>query len=140
MNPTIRNILAIIAGVAVGSMVNMGILSLTNSIIPPPEGVDPTDFESIKANIHLYEAKHFVMPFLAHALGTLAGALVACLIGVSHYKRLAMVIGFWFLLGGLVMAYLLPHWFAVVDLLLAYIPMALLGWSMVGKQKEENYM
>ncbi len=135
MNPIIRNILAVVAGIAVGSMVNMGILGLSESMVPPPDGVDSTDLESIKANIHLYEIKHFIVPFLAHALGTLVGALVACWIGVSNFKRLAMVIGVWFLLGGMVMAYLIPHWFAALDLLLAYIPMAWLGWSLAGRNK-----
>ena len=44
--------------------------------------------------------KNFVFPFLAHALGTLAGAFVAAKIAASHKMRFALAIGFLFLLGG----------------------------------------
>lgn len=47
MNPTLRNILAIIAGIAAGSVVNMGIVMISGSVIPPPEGVDATTYEGL---------------------------------------------------------------------------------------------
>ena len=53
MNPVLKNILAVIGGIAIGMGVNMGLIILSGSIIPPPEGVDPMNAESIKANIHL---------------------------------------------------------------------------------------
>jgi hypothetical protein len=37
--------------------------------------------------MHLFEPRHFVMPFLAHALGTLAGALAAFLIAATYTGR-----------------------------------------------------
>ena len=61
MNPTIRNILAVIAGLAAGSAVNMGLVMAGANIIPPPAGVDVTDVESIKSAIHLFEFKHFIV-------------------------------------------------------------------------------
>ena len=77
MNPIIRNVLAVIAGLIVGSIVNMGIIAISGSIIPPPEGADVTTMEGLKATMHLFEPRHFIFPFLAHALGTLAGAIIA---------------------------------------------------------------
>lgn len=68
MNPILRNILAVIAGMIVGGMVNMGIVMISGSIIAPPDGVDPENLGSLKANIHLFQPKHFMFPFLAHAL------------------------------------------------------------------------
>lgn len=129
MHPTMRNILAIIAGFVIGGIVNMGLIMLSGSIIPPPAGADLTTPEGIKAAASLLEPKHFIFPFLAHALGTLSGALVASWIAASHKMRLAYVIGLLTLVGGIYAAYLIPAptWFVALDLLVAYIPMAYLG-------------
>ena len=84
MNPIVRNILAVIAGVFFGSVVNMGIIMISGSVIPPPDGADVTTVEGLKQSLHLFEPQHFVMPFLAHAMGTFVGALLASLIAVNH--------------------------------------------------------
>ena len=42
MNPIFKNILAVIAGCVLGSAVNMGIIMVSGSIIPPPDGADVT--------------------------------------------------------------------------------------------------
>ena len=44
---------------------------MSSSLIPPPEGADVTTLEGLKTSMHLFQPKHFLMPFLAHALGTL---------------------------------------------------------------------
>lgn len=77
MHPILRNILAVVAGLIGGSLVNMGIIAISGSLIPPPVDADVTTMEGLKATMHLFEPKHFLMPFLAHALGTLAGAYTA---------------------------------------------------------------
>ncbi|MCA9735694.1 MAG: hypothetical protein H6696_00025 [Deferribacteres bacterium] len=129
MHPIIRNILAVIAGLVIGSAVNMGIIMISGSIIPPPPGVDVTNMESLKTSMHLFQAKHFLFPFFAHALGTLAGAFVAALIAASHKMKFALGIGAFFLIGGITNVFLLPSplWFAVVDIVGAYLPMGWLG-------------
>lgn len=129
MHPTMRNILAIIAGFVIGGMVNMGLIMLSGSIIPPPAGADLTTPEGIQAAASLLEPKHFIFPFLAHALGTLSGAVVAAWIAASNKMRLAYVIGLVTLAGGIYAAYIIPAptWFVALDLLVAYIPMAYLG-------------
>ena len=73
MNPILRNILACLAGIVLGNLVNGGLIHISSSIIPPPNGADTTTVEGLKATMHLFEPKHFLMPFLAHALGTLTG-------------------------------------------------------------------
>jgi len=45
MNPILKNILAITAGILLGSAVNMGIIMISGSIIPPPNGTDVTTTE-----------------------------------------------------------------------------------------------
>lgn len=137
MNPTIKNILAVIAGLIVGSIVNMGIIMISGSIIPPPEGVNPTDMESLKEGMHLFSPKHFLLPFLAHALGTLAGAYLTALIAASHKMKLAVGIGVFFLAGGIANTFMLPAptWFIVVDLVGAYLPMGWLGGKLALRDK-----
>lgn len=129
MSPILRNILAVLAGVLVGSFVNMALIMMSSSVIPLPEGVDPGDMESIKANMPFYQPIQFLMPFLAHALGTLAGAFVTALLAASSHMRLALLIGVVFLVGGIMMVMDLPSpmWFNVLDLTIAYFPTALLG-------------
>ena len=126
MNKTLRNILAIVAGAVVGSVVNMGIIMVSSSIIPPPEGVDNTTVEGLKAGIHLFQPKHFLFPFLAHALGTFVGALLTALIASTRKMLFAMIIGVFFLVGGITNVLMLPSplWFTIVDLAVAYLPMA----------------
>lgn len=129
MNPIVKNILAVITGFVVGSAVNMGIIMSGSSIIPPPEGVDVTNMESLKSSMHLFEPKHFLTPFLAHALGTLAGAFLAALIAATHKMKFALGVGVLFLLGGIANVFMLPSptWFTVLDLAGAYFPMGYLA-------------
>ncbi|MEZ4928442.1 MAG: hypothetical protein R2777_00290 [Chitinophagales bacterium] len=129
----LRNILAVVVGLVVGSYVNMFIIKFGSPYFPLPEGVNPNDMESIKANIHLYSFKHFITPWLAHAVGVLVGAILTAIIAATYKARLALIIGAFFLLGGIAMVYMLPQtpiWFILADLVLAYIPMAWLGGTL----------
>ncbi len=129
MNPILRNILAVIAGAILGGVVNMGIITVSGSIIPPPEGADISTTEGLKESIHLFKPINYLMPFFAHALGTLVGAFLAAKIAASHKMTFALVIGFFFLIGGISMVFMVPSptWFNVLDLIIAYIPMAWIG-------------
>lgn len=129
MNPVLRNVLAVIAGLLNGGFVNGLTLNIGMNLFPPPEGVDLNNLESIKDNLHRYSVMQLLVPFLAHALGTLVGALVTALIAVTKKMSLALLIGAIFLLSGLYMVYVVggPLWFILLDLLVAYLPMAFLG-------------
>lgn len=136
MNPVLKNTLAVIAGLFVGSIVNMSIILMSGSIIPPPDGADNTTMEGLQKTMHLFEPKHFIFPFLAHAIGTFAGALTSSLIAFNHRTKLGLIIGAFFLLGGIVSVCSLPSpmWFTVVDLVFAYIPMAYLAIKLVKRR------
>ena len=125
----LRNVLAVIAGLVVGGIVNMILITISPMIVPPPAGVDLNNPESISSAIHLFEPRHFIMPFLAHALGTLAGALTAYLIAASYKARFAYAIGVLFLCGGVAASFMIPApaWYIALDLLVAYLPMAWLA-------------
>ncbi len=121
----LRNILAVLAGIILGNIVNMGLVLLGPHIIQPPAGMDVTTMEGLKASFHLLEPRHFIFPFLAHALGTFAGALLTVLLAVKHQMRFALSIGIVFLIGGIANIVMLPSpiWFTVLDLVGAYLPM-----------------
>ncbi len=137
MNPIVRNILAVIAGIVAGGTLNMLIIYYSGSIVPPPEGVDVTTTEGLKEGMHLFEPKHYLMPFLAHALGTLVGAYVVALLAATHKMKFALAIGFVFLLGGIGAVLMLPAplWYNITDLVLAYLPMAWLGGKLALRNK-----
>jgi hypothetical protein len=102
---------------------------LGTAVIPPPAGADVTTVEGLKASMHLLEARHFVFPFLAHALGTLVGAFVATMLAPGTPIMPGYVVGALFLVGGIANVVMLPApvWFSAMDLLLAYLPAAWLG-------------
>ena len=135
MNKIVRNILAAITGIVIGSVVNMGIINVQDSFIALPEGVDFTNTESLQSSMHLFEPKHFIFPFLAHAIGTLVGAHLSARIAANHKMNFALGIGIFFLIGGISMVFLIPSpiWFAIVDLSAAYIPMGWLGGRLASK-------
>lgn len=137
MNPIIRNVLAVIAGLVVGNVVNMGIIAISGSIIPPPESADVATMDGLKASMHLFEPRHFIFPFLAHALGTLTGAIIAGLLAATHKMKFSLSIGLFFMIGGIIMVSMLPSplWFTILDLVGAYIPMGLLGGKIVSGRK-----
>lgn len=130
-------IFSIVAGVIVGSIINMALISLGPIIIEQPERVDMNNFEEA---IKKFEFKHFIFPFFAHALGTFFGAFVSSLfISDKKFRALgSILIGVLFLAGGIYMSVILdaPIWFETIDLILAYIPMALIGYSLANKLRK----
>jgi len=137
MSPTVRNVFAVISGVMVGALVNGAFVATCSRLIPPPAGVDMNDAESIARSIHLFEPKHFALPFLAHAIGTLIGALTSYIIAAKNKAKFAYIVGVVFLCGGIAACFLIPAptWFIALDLLVAYLPMAWLATRLAGKPK-----
>lgn len=136
MRAFLRGALALLVGLAVGSVVNMGLVMLGGRLFPPPAGMDASTTEGLKAAMPLFGPQHFLMPFLAHALGTLAGAFVATWLGGRVSRVPALLVGLLFLAGGVAAAFMLPAplWFEATDLLLAYLPFAWLGFVLARKR------
>ena len=87
-----KNVVALIVGILIGGIINMALIIVSPFVIPPPEGVDVTSAESLRSSIHLFEPRHFLFPFLAHALGALAGAIFAALMAATHRSRFALAV------------------------------------------------
>ncbi|MFK5879589.1 MAG: hypothetical protein QM478_08855 [Flavobacteriaceae bacterium] len=134
-----KNILAVILGWLFGSMVNMGLIKMGYSIFPI-KGIDPNDMEALAEIMPTLGNEYFIFPFLAHALGTLVAATVAGLLAVNHKMKFSIGIGALFLLSGIMMSFMLPGptWFAVVDITLAYIPMAWIGGRIALKSTKKE--
>ncbi len=136
MRMFLKGLLAVVLGLVVGSAVNMGLVMLGGQMVPPPPGMDTTTTEGLQAAMPLMGPAHFVFPFLAHALGTLAGAFVATLVVGRVSKVPALVIGLLFMAGGIAACFMLPapRWFEVLDVLLAYLPFAWLGYVLARRR------
>ena len=134
MNPIVKNILAVIAGWLGGSAINMGLIQIGHKLFPI-QGIDPSDMEALAEVMPTLGFEYFIFPFLAHSLGTLVGAAIAWWIAASHKMKFSLGIGGLFLLGGIMVNYMLPGptWFAVVDIIFAYIPMAWVGGILAEK-------
>ena len=113
MRSFLKLVLGVIVGAAGGSIVNLGLIIVGSEIIPAPPGVDVTDPDSLSAAAALFEPQHFIFPFIAHAGGTLAGCLIACLVVVRQPRLAALPVGCLFLLGGIINAFMIPApvWF-----------------------------
>lgn len=134
MKTIARNVGAVIAGIVIGSVVNMALVNLGPVVVPLPEGADVSTPEGLRDSMRLFGPANFLFPFLGHALGTLAGAFVAAKLAATRKFVLAMIVAVFFLAGGIAATIMLggPAWFIAADLLLAYIPMGVLGARLAG--------
>ena len=132
MKGIVLNVLVFVACVFAGGIANGLIISYSDAIIPAPVGSNLKTEEGLKAAMAIMEPKHFIMPFLAHAFGTLIGAFLVTFFTKDRKFFRALLVGFLFFLGGAWMVFELPSplWFDAVDLGLAYIPMAWIGYKL----------
>ncbi len=135
MKTVVRNVLAVLAGFVLGSLVNMAFVEAGPKLIPLPAGADVSTMEGLRKSIPLFLPANFLFPFLAHALGTLVAAFVAAKFAASHSMKLALGVGVLFLAGGISAVYMLggPLWFSACDLVFAYIPMGYLGGRLAAR-------
>ena len=124
MNQIFKNIGIVILGIIIGMIVNMGLIIGGGMIVPMSETIDPM-------NAINWDFKYFIFPFLAHSIGTLSGAFIVSKISRNTHIIMPLIVGFYFLLGGIYMVTILPAptWFISLDIILCYIPMALFGWK-----------
>lgn len=133
MNPVLRNILAVVAGTGSCLVLNGLLLGLLMKLMPPPPGFDV----NVPSTYHLLEARHYLSPFLAHAVPTVIGAIIAALLAATEPLQRALTVGALHLVGGIAAAFMIPApvWFTTIDLLVAYLPMAWLGWNLAGGRR-----
>lgn len=128
MNSTLKSILLIVAGYVLGTIAHMAMLQLGSAVIPPPEGVNTMDPQSLIDNMDLFTNKHFIFPYIAHQIGGFLGAILIGKFGGLRWH--ALLVGALFMAGGIFMTIQLPQpvWFSVLDII-SYLPGAFLGWK-----------
>ena len=134
----LKRTLLIFLSIFIGAQLNGALLNLGANLIPPPEGCNLNSVEGLKAAAPLLEAKHYLFPFLAHALGTLISALLIARFLKTQQLFYSLAAGMLFLIGGVAMVIMLPGtplWFILLDLIGAYIPMAYLGYKIAVPKK-----
>ena len=129
----VQFIVLLAIALTLGGVANGALIALSPYLIPPPDGLDLTSPEGLTAAATLMEPKHFLIPWLAHALGSLVGAVLIAWWQPKWSFWGALIVGGMFFIGGLLMVQMVPapNWFVVLDLGFAYFPMAFFGRWMV---------
>ena len=136
MNPTVRNVLAVVGGLFTGGIVIALVERANSRLFPLPPGTDlssPSP-DSVRAALESAPDTAFLGVLVAWALGTFAGALVASKAGVGRPRTRALIVGSFLFLGAVVNMLTLPHpgWFWVVALVLFH-PTALFAARVAGR-------
>ena len=97
----LRNIGAVILGLIVGMVLNMGVLFLNMVFFPMPEGVSMNDQAAMVAWMAELPQTAFILPVVAHLAQAFGGGWVAARVGASHPVVLAMIIGVLSMIGGI---------------------------------------
>jgi hypothetical protein len=131
----VRKILAVLIGIVAGSVFNMAIVTLSHTVYPLPEGIDPNDFDAFRAHLETsgMPTGALLMVLSAHAGGSFVSGLSCGLIAKRAWYVAAVALGLLWMCGGIAMLMMLssPIWFAVADVVL-YVPAALLGVRLGG--------
>jgi hypothetical protein len=129
-----RNTGAVILGLIVGMVVNLLIVQINALFFPLPEGVDPADYEALKAVMPSQPAAAWIGIIAAHLGQAFVGGWVAARLGVSRPVLLAMIVGALSLAGGIANAVMLspPAW------TLIEMPLYLVVAWLAGKQVEKS--
>jgi hypothetical protein len=98
----IRNILAVVAGLAVGMAFNMAIIMANAYVLfPMPAGMDMADPEQMNAYVATLPFAAFLVVLVAHLGQSFFGGWTAARLAGSQPLPLAMIVGVLSLLGGI---------------------------------------
>ncbi len=130
----VRNVLGLLTGLVVGFIVTAGIQSLNYRLAPLPPGIDLNNHEAMKEYIKELPNVSFIVVIISHILGTGAASFMACKIADNKFSMIALVLGAFFLIMGIINLLTISHpvWFSALDCLV-YIPAAFLGKKLAGR-------
>lgn len=103
----LRNIGGFLAGIVVGSAVNMGVLSISWAIWPLPEGMDMNDPAQLADYVAGLPAAAFALVLVAHLGQAVAGGWLAARIAARPFA-LAMIVAVLTFAGSLYNLLVLP--------------------------------
>ncbi|TQD40243.1 hypothetical protein [Haloflavibacter putidus] len=139
MSAVAKNIIGILLGIFVGGLVNMSLVLISASLITETAGFDITGASGLQTIPDLYESPQFLLPLLAHVLGTFIATLLSVLIAEDNLFKVSFITVLFFFGGGIVNAISVPAptWFIGLDLVVAYFPAGYLGY-LLGKKRNKN--
>lgn len=132
MNPKLRIILAVVAGLVFGFVV-IFLIELFSPYQPPAD-LDINDKAKFGEWVKTLPLSAFFILLLAYFLGSVAGGWLTNLIALPTKYRPALVTGFGLFVFGVMNLLMIPHptWFAIVSSLVYFIG-AWAGGRLVGK-------
>lgn len=115
----IRKISAVVLGVLIAVILIIAIEALGHAVYPPPDGMDVTDREAIRAYVMGAPIAALLFVMAAWLVATFAGGLLACFIARETPLVYAAIVGGLVLLGTIINLLSIPHplWFSITSLL-----------------------
>lgn len=122
----LRDIAAVIAGLAVSIIIIMAVQMVGHTLWPPPEGLDWNDTEVVRTYTSQLPFLALLFPIVSYFLGALAGPFVACRIGTLKPLVFVGIIGIVLLASTIANLIQMPHpiWFSI----LAVAAVIIGGW------------
>lgn len=138
MNPKLRALLSILAGIVVGTIVMYWLEMLSPYQLPP--GMNENDPASLSAWVATLPLSAFVIILLAYFLGSVAGAWVTNKIAAPTHYRPALIVGFGLFVIGLMNLISISHptWFGLISSLI-YFAGAWLGGRIARRTQPNIY-
>lgn len=117
MNPMVRSILAVVAGMLVAFVLIVCVEMIGMRVYPPPTDMDPRNIESIKSAMARIPLGAMLFVLLAYTVGSVAGGWVAARFAPSAGLSHAMFVAALLFGAGLMNLMTVPHpvWFWVAS-------------------------
>lgn len=133
-----RNILAVIAGIVIATLVSTGIETINDQLHPFPPELDPTNHYELSEYLKHRPAPALVVVLIGWAIGSFLGGFTARLITRKPNPAPAYITGLFLMSAGVVTLFLYPYptWY-IISGLLVFIPLTLLGYHL-GRWNDSN--
>ena len=131
MNPVLKKVLSVVAGLVVGMIVIGLVEGLGHLFFPPPEGLDMSDMEVVAEYIKTAPILSLLWVILAWFIGAFAGGAVATMVNKDADRMPAYLVGGILTLSGILNIVMIPHpiWFWLG--ILVFLPAALAGRKVI---------
>ena len=115
MDKWLRNVSALIIGLAVGSICNLALIEVNAWFFAPSAPLESGSREAFNAYLRSLPDQAFILVVLAHLSQAFVGGWVAARLAASNPQRMALTIGIISFLGGAMALMLMdgPAWLAV---------------------------
>ncbi len=114
--PMLRNTGAVVAGLIIGMIFNMAIVTLSSEVLfPMPEGTSFEDTEKFNAYLATLPTSAFLLAMLAHLGQSFIGGWIAARLATSMVMTMAMMVGILSMFAGIanMMMIELPSWMLI---------------------------